>query len=171
MTKQEKATRPERERGKELGNKPDRTAFVIEESLAEVVTGDGTKLWLLADSSDACGVLGANRIRLEKGVDGAKMHYHKLSSEAFYVLDGVLKMVIEGKTVMIGKGGYVIIPPGVKHSFAATADAVADLFVTLVPGVERFEYFRMLPSIMRGELDEQKLHDVHVSYDVYFTDT
>lgn len=96
------------------------------------------------------------------------MHYHKRSSEAFYVLEGVLEMVIDGETMMLRQGDYAVIPPEVPHSFGATPETGADVFITLVPGIDRFEYFRLLPSIMRGELDEQALRAVHNRFDVHF---
>ncbi|MGH8079931.1 MAG: cupin domain-containing protein [Lysobacter sp.] len=146
----------------------DSRAFVIQQAQAEHMTGNGSQLWLLADASDCCGALGANRLRLQPGAAGARPHLHKRSSEAFYVLEGTLEMIIDGETVKVEQGGYAVIPPGVVHSFAATADEVADVFITLTPGVERFEYFRMLPSILRGEVDALTLAEVHERFDVHF---
>jgi hypothetical protein len=59
----------------------------------------------------------------------------------------------------------------VPHAFAAAPGEVADLFITVAPGVDRFEYFRMLPAIMRGEVGEQALAEVHDRYDVHFVDS
>ncbi|TKR34150.1 cupin domain-containing protein [Luteimonas gilva] len=143
-------------------------AFVIQARDAEILAGDGSRLWLLADASDCCGALGANRLRLEAGAAGAKRHLHKKSSEAFYVLEGTLEMDIEGETVRIDEGGYAVVPPGVVHAFRAAAGKTADVLVTLVPGVDRFGYFRSLPSILRGELDERALAEMQERYDVHF---
>lgn len=143
-------------------------AFVIQERDAETLRGDGSQLWLLADASDCCGALGANRLRLQAGSAGARPHLHKRSSEAFYVLEGALEMVIDGEPVRLEKGGYAVIPAGVVHSFAAGADAVADVFVTLAPGTDRFDYFRRLPSILRGEVGAEELAQMHERYDVHF---
>lgn len=143
-------------------------AFVTRQQDAETLQGNGTQLWLLADASDCCGALGANRLRLEAGAAGAKPHHHKRSSEAFYVLDGALEMLIDGESVTVEKGGYAVIPPGVVHSFGAAAGQAVDVFITLTPGIDRFDYFRMLPSIMRGEVDAEALAEVHDRYDVHF---
>lgn len=146
------------------------TAFVVHERNTEIIEGKGTRLWLIADASDCCGALGANRLRLEAGAAGAKMHYHERSSEAFYVLEGSLEMTIDGDRVVVGKGGYAVVPPGAAHSFAAAPGCVADVFITLVPGVDRFEYFRLLPKLVRGEVDEATLRELPTRYDVHLVD-
>jgi len=146
----------------------DNGVFVIQQRDAELLRGDGSELWLLADASDCCGALGCNRLRLQPGAAGARAHLHQRSSEAFYVLEGVLDMQIDGEAVRLERGGLAVIPAGVVHSFRAGADEVADVFVTLAPGTDRFDYFRALPKILRGEVDAQELAQMHERYDVHF---
>jgi hypothetical protein len=38
------------------------------------------------------------------------------------------------------------------HAFAAPPGSGADLLIVIIPGVERFEYFRHLARIAAGEL-------------------
>lgn len=149
---------------------PEPTPFVVHERHTETIDGHGSRLWLVADASDCCGALGANRLRLEAGAAGAKTHYHERSSEAFYVLEGRFEMVVDGEKILLEKGGYVVVPPGAKHAFAAAPGCVADVFITLVPGVDRFDYFRMLPKLMRGEVGEDALKEIGVRYDVHLVD-
>ena len=143
--------------------------WVRREQDAEVI--EELSLWMLADSSHTDGALGANRLLLPAGTAGAKPHHHRQSSEAFYVLDGTVEMLVDNSLISIGKGGYVVVPPGIHHAFGAPADDVADLFITLTPGIERFEYFRLLPKVLRGELPEQQLAELHEHYDVHFVDS
>jgi mannose-6-phosphate isomerase-like protein (cupin superfamily) len=143
--------------------------WVRREEDAEVV--EELSLWMLADSSHTDGVLGANRLLLRAGTAGAKPHYHRQSAEAFYVLAGTLEMLVDNSMISVGKGGYVVVPAGVHHAFGAAAGDLADLFITLTPGVERFEYFRLLPKVLRGELPEQQLAEIHERYDVHFVDS
>lgn len=72
---------------------------------------------------------------------------------------------------MLERTRYVVIPAGVRHAFAAAPDTFADVFVTLVPGVERFGYFRLLPEILRGNLPDEEVARVHEQYDVNFVDS
>lgn len=100
--------------------------------------GADATLYLLADGGHTNGALGANRLRLGKDVDGALPHYHERSAEAFYVLEGRLLMMVDEELV--------------------TVDA----------GIDRFDYFRMLPAIMRNEVSELDLARAHDLYDVHF---
>ncbi|MEU6265175.1 hypothetical protein [Saccharopolyspora shandongensis] len=55
------------------------------------------------------------------------------------------------------------------HAFAATADAAVEIFIYIAPGVDRFDFFRLLQRITRGEEPESALEDVQDRYDVHFT--
>lgn len=118
---------------------------------------------LLADG----GAVSASRLTLAAGADGAPPHHHKLSHEVFYVLGGTMLFRLGDTLTTLGKGGFVIIPPGLPHVFGAAEGEVADVYVVLSPGIERFGYFERLAAISRGEAEfeslipEQDLYDVH----------
>ena len=48
-------------------------------------------------------------------IDGAKPHYHKISTELYYVLDGEGSVMLDGEERAVRKGSMVHIPPGVVH--------------------------------------------------------
>lgn len=48
-------------------------------------------------------------------IDGAKPHYHKRSTELYYVLDGEGTVSLEGEDHEVRRGSIVHIPPGVVH--------------------------------------------------------
>ncbi|MEV6731397.1 cupin domain-containing protein [Streptomyces sp. NPDC051364] len=66
---------------------------------------------LLADAGATGGALGANRLALGEGADGARPHYHARSSELFYVLDGTVQFSLDGEMETVGPGALVVIPP------------------------------------------------------------
>jgi mannose-6-phosphate isomerase-like protein (cupin superfamily) len=47
-------------------------------------------------------------------LDGAK-HYHKRSTEVYYVLEGKGKLELDDETIDMKPGVTVLIPPGVRH--------------------------------------------------------
>jgi mannose-6-phosphate isomerase-like protein (cupin superfamily) len=47
-------------------------------------------------------------------------HYHRLSEEFYFILEGRGQMEIDGETREIGVGDAILIPAGAWHSIAAT---------------------------------------------------
>ncbi|GGV46368.1 cupin domain-containing protein [Streptomyces spectabilis] len=125
---------------------------------------------LLADAAATGGSLGVNRLTLADGADGARPHLHALSTELFYVLDGALDLYLDGAFETVGRGGLVVVPPGMPHAFGAAAGAGADLLAVLTPGVDRFDYFRSLGRIQHGLDSFDRLLPEQDRYDVHFLD-
>ena len=48
-------------------------------------------------------------------IDGAREHYHKRSTELYYVLEGEGTLTLDGVEHPVRKGSAVHIPPGVVH--------------------------------------------------------
>jgi hypothetical protein len=46
-----------------------------------------------------------------------------------------------------------------------------DLLIVIAPGIERFEYFRRLSRVMRGEEPPASLREVQELYDMYFLES
>ncbi|MFE0629244.1 cupin domain-containing protein [Streptomyces sp. NPDC058864] len=119
---------------------------------------------LLADG----GAVSASRLTLAAGADGAPPHHHKLSHELFYLLDGTMLFRLGDTLTTVGKGGLVVVPPGLPHVFGAAEGEVADVVVVLSPGIERFGYFEQLAAISRGEAEFASLLPEQDRYDVHF---
>ncbi|MFB4270861.1 cupin domain-containing protein [Nonomuraea sp. GTA35] len=146
-------------------------AFVVPSQSAEVVVlPAGGAFTLLADASDTAGALGANRLTLGPGRDGARLHYHARSTELFYVLDGALDFLLGEERMTLTKGGLVVVPPRLPHAFGAAPGTGADLLAVLTPGVERYGYFRQLGRIQHGLEPFDSLLPEQERYDVHFVD-
>jgi quercetin dioxygenase-like cupin family protein len=61
------------------------------------------------------------------------LHRHNHTSEAFYVLEGVLTVRINDKTVEYPAGSYVLIPPGTPHAQGNRGTVPAKLLLTMTP--------------------------------------
>ena len=48
-------------------------------------------------------------------IDGARPHFHKRSTELYYVLDGEGAVLLDGVEHPVKKGSLVHVPPGVVH--------------------------------------------------------
>lgn len=49
-------------------------------------------------------------------------HYHKLSEEFYFVLEGTGDMEVDGETQRVGPGDAILIPAGAWHQITAVAD-------------------------------------------------
>jgi mannose-6-phosphate isomerase-like protein (cupin superfamily) len=126
---------------------------------------------LLTDASATGGALSSQRITLAAGADGAAPHHHTGSSELFFVLDGEVQILSGDRVVTARAGDLAVVPPGTAHAFAAPPGAGCDLLIVLTPGVERFEYFRLLDRLRRGEATRAELLAAQDRFDNHFVDS
>jgi mannose-6-phosphate isomerase-like protein (cupin superfamily) len=150
---------------------PSQDVVVVREGDAEIVGGAPVTGRLYADSSATGGALSSQRITLLHGAAGATPHHHTGSSELFYVVSGAADMLAGEHVLTAREGDLVVVPPGTVHAFAAALSSDADLLIILTPGVERFEYFRHLQRIARGEAPLESILEVQDLYDNHFDDS
>jgi uncharacterized RmlC-like cupin family protein len=85
----------------------------------------------------------------------------------FYILDKRVQ-VLSGEDVVTAEvGDVIVVPPRLPHAFAAEPTSNAEILIIIAPGVERFEYFRQLTRIARGEEPPEILREVQSLYDNY----
>ncbi|NDU73210.1 cupin domain-containing protein [Actinomadura sp. DSM 109109] len=145
--------------------------LVVPAGTAEVVDlPAGGAFTLLADAGDTAGALGANLLSLGTGRDGAKPHYHALSTELFFVLAGTVQFLLGDQEETVAAGGLVVVPPHLPHAFGAAPGSDAALLAVLAPGVERFGYFRRLARVQHGLEPFDGLLPEQDRYDVHFVD-
>ncbi len=66
-------------------------------------------------------------------------HRHHLEDEAFYVLEGELAVVVDGKWMQAGPGTFVFGPRGIPHGFEVAGDVPVRMLLLCSPGgFERF---------------------------------
>ena len=70
-------------------------------------------------------------------IDGAKLHYHKRSTELYYVLDGSGSVILDRVELPVAKGSLVHIPPGVVHG----ARGRMRVLVIGIPDIADDDYF------------------------------
>ena len=61
------------------------------------------------------------------------MHYHNISRQFFYVLEGAGTIVFEDSEVILNNGQGLEIPPQVKHQFKNQSNANVHFLVISVP--------------------------------------
>jgi mannose-6-phosphate isomerase-like protein (cupin superfamily) len=81
-------------------------------------------------------------------IDGAREHYHKRSTELYYVLEGEGTVRLDGVDHPVRKGSMVHIPPGVVHG---AAGRVRVLVVGIPDIAEDDLFFPESPGLITGE--------------------
>jgi mannose-6-phosphate isomerase-like protein (cupin superfamily) len=141
---------------------------VVRADEAEILSQGPSTIRLLADANDTKGALSTQIVQLGRNVPGAIPHRHDKSAEMFYILDGVVDVLSGTDVVRANKGDLLVVPAGVPHAFGAACGHGAELLIVITPGVQRFEYFRHLGRIARGEVPRESLLAEQERYDTHF---
>lgn len=102
---------------------------------------------------------------------GPPPHWHKVTTEIFYVLEGTLTLSAGDQTIQSGPGGYAYVPPGVVHTFSNQSDAPAKYLLIASPaGLEN--YFAEVKALLDEEpvwppQDMSKLVALMAKYDTF----
>jgi mannose-6-phosphate isomerase-like protein (cupin superfamily) len=126
---------------------------------------------LLADGSDTAGALSVIQVSLAEGIDGANPHRHVNSAELFYVLDGQADVLAGDHVLQAARGDLVVVPHHMPHAFAASVGRPADLLIVLAPGIDRFDYFRLLEQVVGGSVPGDRLAAAQERFDTWFVES
>lgn len=137
---------------------------------AETLGNDAVRMRLLIDANASDGAVSTLEVTMNQGADGAAPHYHTRSDELFYVADGELQAMAGEEILTVGAGGSLMVPRQMPHAFGATPDSGARILIALMPGVQRFEYFRLLDRLLRGEATHDEFIAAQEEFDNHFVD-
>jgi quercetin dioxygenase-like cupin family protein len=104
---------------------------------------------ILEDGSTTGHRLGIGEITLAPHTQGPPQHRHAEHDEGFYVVSGTARFTVGETTYDGGPGTFVMIPPGVPHTFANPGDTPAVLLNTFTPDLY-VQYFRDLRDMIAG---------------------
>jgi mannose-6-phosphate isomerase-like protein (cupin superfamily) len=76
-------------------------------------------------------------------------HRHVNCSEAFFVLDGTVTFMVDGRELRGGPEDFLLVPRGAAHTFGNSSDAPARLLVLHAPAMDA--YFAELDEMWSGE--------------------
>jgi steroid delta-isomerase-like uncharacterized protein len=95
-------------------------------------------------------------------------HTHHREDEAFYVIEGEISVVCDGKWLKTGPGAYVFGPRGIPHGFKVTGSTPARMLLLCAPG--GFEHFVLEQKTPITEPpsppDMAKLMELAARYDI-----
>lgn len=82
----------------------------------------------------------------EPGGPGSSVHLHRLTDEAFYVLEGTFGFQVGEETVEGSAGAFVFVPKGTVHAFWNQGPSSARMLLTISPP----ELWRYLKELAEG---------------------
>ena len=145
---------------------------LVRASEAELLTNaPGSFVTLLTDSDLTGGALTSNRATLRQGVDGAPPHFHTKATEMLFVLGGSLRVLAGQEVLLLNGGDTFIAPPLLAHAFAPAPDSDADVLVVFTPGMDRFDYYRLLERVNRGEASPAEIGQSQQRFDNHYVDS
>jgi mannose-6-phosphate isomerase-like protein (cupin superfamily) len=101
--------------------------------------GEGNERYtILADREE----LVLTEFRYAPGQDGPRRHIHHHHADAFYVLEGELRITLDEEDNILGPGGFVLIPPEVIHTFGNPSEEPGRYLNFHAPGCGFAEYLR-----------------------------
>ncbi|HEV2952841.1 MAG TPA: cupin domain-containing protein [Candidatus Dormibacteraeota bacterium] len=65
-------------------------------------------------------------------------HRHTNCSEAYFVLDGRVSVIIEGEELVVAAEGFVLVPRGTAHTFGNAGEEEARLLVIHAPAMDAY---------------------------------
>ena len=65
---------------------------------------------------------------------GAPPNHHAGETEAFYILEGQIGFMVDGKEFVAGPGEFVAVPDGAVHAFQAVGEVPARVLILDAPG-------------------------------------
>lgn len=100
------------------------------------------------------------------GVPGPPAHRHTTFEEAWFILDGKVEFWDGQRTIEIGSGSYLRVPPGVPHTFKVVGTKPARWVGIFSPG----RYVRLLEELSRvipanGPPNPEQIKELFSRYD------
>ncbi|MEU6678034.1 cupin domain-containing protein [Streptomyces sp. NPDC046925] len=149
----------------------DFAALLTRASDAETSADPSSVMTLLADTDGPGGGFTTYRSTFAEGAIGAPAHFHTKATELFFVISGSLRVLVGEEAVVLNGGDFLAVPPHTPHAFAAAPGCTADVLFVFTPGMGRFDYLRLLGSVMRGETDPKKIAESSERYDNHYVDS
>ncbi|OII63513.1 cupin [Streptomyces sp. CC53] len=138
---------------------------------AETCADPSAVMAFLADSPQTAGAFTSYRSTFARGAAGAPAHFHTRAWEIFFVLGGSLQVLLGEEVTTLDQGDFLAVPPHTPHAFRAAPGAEADVLFVFTPGMDRFDYLRLLGQVTRGEADPRRLAETSERFDNHYVDS
>ena len=135
------------------------------------ITANGIEIFLKAKAQQTNGLWSMIEYVLPPSLPSPPPHYHQKTQETFYVIEGTLQFVLDGKIINAPSGTLVVVPEGSVHTFRNTSNDYVRFQVWFSPGGLE-QYFIDVQELIQNEptwppSDMSKLFSLMAQHDTY----
>ena len=122
-----------------------------------------------ATGKDTKGQFGLFEFVMQPGSMGASPHIHKQLTEMFYVVEGLVEMVLSDHTVQAQPGAFILVPENTPHGFSNPGQTAAKLLIMFCPADAREQYFVGLAELTEDgrQPSQEELLELMQKFDQY----
>lgn len=113
---------------------------------------------------------GLYRWNMGPGRAGPDPHFHRVVSESFFVLDGVIQIQGGADWRDAHPGDFCFVPPGGIHAFRNVSGEPASMLILFAPGAPREKYFEGLAEIAASgkRPSEEEMAEFFAAHDTFW---
>jgi mannose-6-phosphate isomerase-like protein (cupin superfamily) len=141
-------------------------AVILRPGEGERIAAGASNAVMKATAETTGGAFSISEATFPAGMNGPPPHAHRYTTDTFYVLEGTLHMTVGDREIDASAGSYILVPPGVVHTFANTSEELVRFLNINSPGWLE-EYLRDLAGAMRkGAIPgSPELEEIAAKYD------
>ncbi len=98
-------------------------AVILLPEEGERIAAGASTVTMKATAETTGGAFSMSEGTFPAGMSGPPPHSHHHTTDTFYVLQGTLHLTVGDRDIDAPAGSYILVPPGVVHTFANTSDA------------------------------------------------
>jgi quercetin dioxygenase-like cupin family protein len=134
----------------------------------ETIEAPGIRCTFKITGNDSDGKIGIYEITMQPHTHGAALHYHRIITETFIIINGTLTVQLQDKVMLLSKGDIAHVPANTHHGFYNASDEVVTLLLIFTPAMEREGFFRALYAMIADDsINGVALAALNNRYDTY----
>ena len=154
-----------------MEDQPDLPVYVMVAEEAQPMPMQGATVTSIATSIHTGGAWSLVKYTASPHFSGPPLHWHQHTMEAFYILDGTLAFTLGERTITASVGAFILVPPGVVHTFFNPTAASATYLVWFSPGGHE-QYFQEVALLGGIEpciaaIDDAVMNALNQKYDQF----
>jgi quercetin dioxygenase-like cupin family protein len=127
----------------------------------------GTQTWVKAKTVETTGGCYSLIEQVIPAGFATPYHKHHAEDESFYIVDGDVTFIVDGKKIRVGPGAYVFGPREIPHGFRVEGSEACRMLIFATPGgFENFVIEMSEPAPPTGPPDMAKLMTLAAKYNI-----